>query len=83
MVLSLLTAMKFYEPCLNQVYEEVKISQVVLQEKLMQFFVKVLFCEGSPIVYKVCQAMCRYETIAEERTLVNTIQIFNNKRLKP
>ena len=73
-VLILLTAVKFYEPCLKQFSGNLQVDIQLMQDKLTQFIMKQAFAEGSSIVYKVCFSMCRYETKEEEKMLADEIK---------
>lgn len=73
-VLVLLTAVKFYEPCLKQISGKLQVDDVLFQDKLTQFIMKQAFAEGSSIVYKVCYSMCRYETKDDEKKLADEIR---------
>ena len=64
-VLFLLGALKFYEPCLT----DQRLDPEIFHGKLMTFVLKLVFDEGSSTLYKVCHSMCRFETISDEHKL--------------
>ena len=68
-VLMLLSAVKFYEPCLS----DLRIDLVAINETMMNFVLKLVFAEGSSTLYKVCHSMCRFETIRDEQDLASLI----------
>ena len=78
-VLVLLTALKFYEPCFKQYSGNLAVDQEFLKEKLTQFILKQAFAEGSSIIYKICMSMCRYDTKMEEKKLADEIKRHQHK----
>lgn len=67
-VVVLLTLIKFYEPCFDNVgiSKPAVLDWTYFQQKLTSLVVR-LTLEGS--VFKIVQAICQYDTLADEKAL--------------
>lgn len=77
-VLLLLSAVKFYEPCVS----DLRIDLTMFNDKMMAFILKFIFAEGSSTLYKVCHSMCRFETIQDEHDFA-TLMSYHGNTLMP